>query len=91
MKKNFLLLSLLINISIGTFCQVHDSTKDSANKKPPAPKDRNMFGLYIPRGLKIIVKGWLMVISCFRFLIPHWSIYLTAGVKLCNNGKEIMV
>ena len=83
MKKTLLLLSLLISISLGSFCQVHDSTKDSANKKPPAPKDRNMFGLYIPRGLKInsdgLADGYVM------FAVPN-----SALVYLLNRRGEVV-
>jgi hypothetical protein len=62
MKKALLLLALLVCISIGLFCQVNN--KDSLNKKATAPKDRNMFGIHIPRGLKVnsegLVEGYLM-------------------------------
>ena len=54
MKSIYLFLVLLISISTETFCQTN---KDTAAKKPPAPKDRNMFGLHIPRGLKINSEG----------------------------------
>ncbi len=50
MKKTYLILSLLLFISTGSFCQQND--KDSIAKKPPRA-DRNMFGLNIPRGLKV--------------------------------------
>ena len=69
MKKTLLLLSVLAGISIGSFCQVSDSTKNLANKKPPVPKDRNMFGLYIPRGLKINGEG--LADGYIMFAVPN--------------------
>ncbi len=56
MKKKFFLLVLLISISTGLFCQLHVD-KDSAAKKAIPPKDRNMFGQGIPRGLTINTEG----------------------------------
>ena len=49
MKKRYLILSLLALISTGAICQMN--ANDSSNKKAPAPQNRNMFGLGIPRGL----------------------------------------
>ncbi len=51
MKKSYFLLNVLLCISFIAFGQAND--KDTLNKKPPPPKDRNMFGINIPRGLKI--------------------------------------
>ncbi len=83
MKNTLLLLSLLVSMSTGSFSQVRDSTKDSANKRPPAPKDRNMFGLYIPRGLKInsagLADGYVM------FAVPN-----SALVYLLNRRGEVV-
>ena len=53
MRKKYFLLSLVVFFSASIFAQPTATDKDSANKKPPPPKDRNMFGLYIPRGLKV--------------------------------------
>ncbi len=57
MKKTLLLLHLLIGISISSFCQGKVNMNDTSNKKTPAPKDRNMFGHGIPRGLTINSDG----------------------------------
>lgn len=57
MKKIYLLFSFLI-ISIAAFCQLNvNNNNDTSTKKIAPPKDRNMFGLHIPRGLKINSPG----------------------------------
>lgn len=64
MKKTNLLLLLFISMGLTAFSQA--TGKDSADKKAPPPKDRNMFGLYIPRGLKVnsvgIEDGYIMYV-----------------------------
>ena len=64
MKKTYLILSLFVLVSTAVSSQGNAGNKDSADKKPPPPKDRNMFGLYIPRGLKVnsvgIEDGYIM-------------------------------
>ena len=72
MKKTLLLLSLLASISIGSFCQGINSTKDSSAKKLLVPKDRDMFGLYIPRGLKINSEG--LADGYVMFAVPNSSL-----------------
>lgn len=83
MKKTFLLIQLLISISILSHSQGTVNDKDSAQKKAPAPKDRNMFGLYIPRGLKInsdgLADGYIM------FAVPNSS-----SVYLLNRRGEVV-
>ncbi len=84
MKKTLLLLSLLISISLGSFCQGTNSTQDSSSaKKPPVPKDRNMFGLYIPRGLKINSEG--LAEGFVLFSVPN-----SALVYLLNRRGEVV-
>ncbi len=56
---------------------------DTSNKKPTAPKDRNMFGLHIPRGLTInsdgVTDGYVM------FAVPN-----SASVYLINRKGEVV-
>ncbi|CAN5672845.1 aryl-sulfate sulfotransferase [soil metagenome] len=81
MKKKYPLLSVMIFISISVFCQGND--KDSATKKPPPPPDRNMFGLHIPRGLKInspdAANGYIL------FAVPNSSLFY-----LINRKGEVV-
>jgi len=83
MKKTFLLLHLFVCISTASFSQGKVNDKDSAAKKLPATKDRNMFGLYIPRGLKInslgLADGYIM------FAVPNSSL-----VYLLNRRGEVV-
>jgi hypothetical protein len=57
--------------------------KDSANKKPLAPKDRNMFGHGIPRGLTINSNGLSEGYVMFR--VPN-----SASVYLINRKGEVV-
>ncbi len=83
MNKTFLLLALFVNISIVSFSQIKADTKDTSNKKPPAPKDRNMFGQGIPRGLTIhsdgLTEGYVM------FAVPN-----SASIYLVNRKGEVV-
>src|SRR5205809_2175409 len=51
MKKIYLLLYVSMWLSVISYSQV--TNKDTALKNQAPPKDRNMFGLHIPRGLKV--------------------------------------
>jgi hypothetical protein len=83
MKKTHFLLLLLISISIETYCQVNVNNKDTSNKKAAVRKDRNMFGLYIPRGLKInsdgLADGYIM------FAVPNSPL-----IYLLNRRGEVV-
>ncbi len=83
MKKILLLLHVLMAISIVTFSQAMADKKDSVNKNAPAPKDRNMFGSGIPRGLTIksegLTEGYLM------YPVPN-----SASVYLINRKGEVV-
>ena len=57
MKKKIFIFLLLICTTIESFSQATVDNKDSVNKKAPAKKDRNMFGIGIPRGLTITLMG----------------------------------
>ncbi len=81
MKKIIIALYLFLFISISLFCQVNN--KDTSNKKPLAPKDRNMFGYRIPRGLTItsdgLTEGYVM------FAVPN-----SASMYLINRKGEVV-
>lgn len=87
MKKLYLLTCLFTCISIVSFCQVNKDSvltnKDSTAKKPEPPKDRNMFGLHIPRGLKInspdVADGYVL------FAVPN-----SASFYLINRRGEVV-
>src|SRR4051812_11736371 len=75
---------LLLCISILSFSQTTINKQDSVNKQPPtAPKDRNMFGLYIPRGLKINSDG--LAVGYILFSVPN-----SALVYLLNRKGEVV-
>ncbi len=83
MKKTLLLVHLLLYISIGLLGQVKADIKDTLNMKAPAPKDRNMFGQGIQRGLTInsdgLSDGYVM------FAVPN-----SASVYLINRKGEVV-
>ncbi|MEO5999416.1 MAG: hypothetical protein ABIN89_21650, partial [Chitinophagaceae bacterium] len=83
MKKTCLLFLLLVFISMSSFSQDKVNNKDSSSKKVNAPKDRNMFGHGIPRGLTItsddLAEGYVM------FSIPN-----SALVYLINRKGEVV-
>ena len=70
-------------ISIVTFSQAMVDKKDTLNKKAIAPKDRNMFGHGIPRGVTInsegLTQGYVM------FAVPN-----SASVYLINRKGEVV-
>ncbi len=73
MKKIILLFTLFISISISSLCQV---TKDSSAKKAALLKNKNMFGIGIPRGLTItsdrLTKGYVLYVvpnSAYAYLV----------------------
>ena len=81
MKKICLLFSLLFFISSESFTQVHNI--NDTTKKVTPPKDRNMFGLGIPRGLTLnsdgLADGYVM------FAVPN-----SASVYLINRKGEVV-
>jgi hypothetical protein len=83
MKKTILLLPLFLAISIISFGQLTGSGKDSLTQKPPAPKDRNMFGLGIPRGLTTMSEG--LTDGYIMFAVPN-----SASTYLINRKGEVV-
>src|SRR6478736_476375 len=83
MKKTYLLFSLFAFISIGSFSQVKVNLNDTAVKKTPDPKDRNMFGLGIPRGLIMTSDG--LEDGYVLFAVPN-----SASVYLINRKGEVV-
>jgi len=77
MKKT-LLLCLMIGISLSLFSQVNN--QDSLNKKP---KDRNMFGHGIPRGLTTTSEG--LAEGYVLYAVPN-----SASVYLVNRKGEVV-
>lgn len=77
MKKKYFLLVLLIAISTGLFCQPQVD-KDSAAKKTAPPKNRDMFGYYIPRGLKINSEG--LADGYIMFAVPNSPLIYLIGI-----------
>src|SRR4051812_46699153 len=83
MKKAPLLLALLILISIASFCQVKVNLNDTSANKTPNPKDRNMFGLRIPRGLTKTSDG--LTEGYVLFAVPN-----SASFYLVNRKGEVV-
>ncbi|MEO5999418.1 MAG: aryl-sulfate sulfotransferase [Chitinophagaceae bacterium] len=83
MKKTDMLFILLLCISITSFSQVRVDNLDSSKQKSEVPKDRNMFGYGIPRGLTInsdhLTDGYVM------FAVPN-----SASVYLINRKGEVV-
>ncbi len=83
MKKTLLLLQLLVCFSIVSFNQAKVDIKDTSNKKAPVPKDRNMFGQGIPRGVTInsegLTQGYIM------FAVPN-----SASIYLINRKGQVV-
>ncbi len=77
------LLFLLICLSLVSFSQAKVDSKDTSTKKTPVPKDRNMFGHGIPRGLTItsdgLTEGYIM------FAVPN-----SASVYLINRKGAVV-
>jgi len=83
MKNTFLLLHLFVCISVVSFSQVNVNNKDTSNKKAPAPRDRNMFGQGIQRGLTITSDG--LTDGYVMFVVPN-----SASVYLINRKGEVV-
>ena len=81
MKKIHLFLYLFLCTSILSFSQ--NSNKDSAANKPASPKDRNMFGLGIPRGLILSTDG--LADGYVLYSVPN-----SASVYLINRKGEVV-
>ncbi|QMU28151.1 aryl-sulfate sulfotransferase [Adhaeribacter radiodurans] len=84
MKKIHLLLLLLICLLVSSCgAEKKDATKEVTNKKTIAAKDRNMFGLGIPRGLTLnsegLTEGYVM------FAVPN-----SASVYLINRKGQVV-
>ncbi len=92
MKKLPILLTLLLCWCLSSYSQTtatnQDSTgkkinKDSTDKKPPAVKSRDMFGLYLTRGLKMngdgLADGYIM------FAVPN-----SPYVYLINRRGDVV-
>ena len=83
MKKSFFQIPLFVCISLYSFCQGNTNNKDSTVQKAPDPKDRNMFGIGILRGLTItsdsLTDGYVM------FVVPN-----SASVYLINRKGEVV-
>ena len=104
MKKEIFPHVLLISISTELFCQSHVADKDSSTKKTEPPKDRNMFGHSIPRGLKInspgLADGYIMfavanspfidLINRRGDVVHQWkSNYEVMNAYLMNDGSIV--
>ncbi len=83
MKKTLILLHLLVCISILSLSQVNINNKDSIDKKATAPKDRNMFGQGIRRGLIISSEG--LTEGYVMYSVPN-----SASVYLINRKGEVV-
>jgi hypothetical protein len=81
MKRTTLLVVFLVSISISSLCQVN--IKDTLNKKPADPKDRNMFGLHVPRGLKVNSEG--LAAGYVIFAVPN-----SPYVYLINRRGDVV-
>src|SRR3954451_9941705 len=78
MKKTPLFFCFFFCISVLSCIQ---NNKDSAGNKPAPPKDRNMFGFGIPRGLTLSTDG--LVDGYILFPVPN-----SASVYLINRKGE---
>ncbi|MFN2457258.1 MAG: aryl-sulfate sulfotransferase [Chitinophagaceae bacterium] len=81
MKKTLLLLALL-SISIVSFTQDTTSNRDTS-KKAPAPRDRNMFGQGLKRGLIITSDG--LADGYILYAVPN-----SASAYLINRKGEVV-
>src|SRR3954452_7657377 len=81
MKKIFLLLYVSIWFSVMSYSQV--ANKDTISKKAAPPKDRNMFGLHIPRGLKVNSEG--LTHGYILFAVPN-----SPYVYLINRRGDVV-
>jgi len=83
MKKTYLLFSLFAFISMGSFSQVKVNLNDTSTKKTTDPKDRNMFGLRIPRGLTVTSDG--LEDGYVLFAVPNSALFY-----LINRKGEVV-
>ena len=81
MKRTLLLFVFSLWIFNSLYSQAN--TKDTATKQPPAPKDRNMFGLGIKRGLTLTTDG--LANGYIMFAVPN-----SASVYLINRKGEVV-
>jgi hypothetical protein len=83
MRKTFLLLQLCVWIPIFLYAQLNVNNNDTSAKKPTASKDRNMFGLGIPRGVTITSDG--LADGYVMYAVPN-----SASVYLINRKGEVV-
>src|SRR3954449_11295970 len=83
MNKLPFILPLLLCISFSLLSQPTVNKQDSVTKQPAQPKVRNMFGLYIPRGLKMNSDG--LEDGFVLFSVPN-----SALVYLLNRRGEVV-
>src|SRR6478672_2764805 len=81
MKEISLLLYVFMWFSLVSYSQV--SNKDTTSKKAAPPKDRNMFGLGIPRGLTLSTNG--LANGYILFSVPN-----SASAYLINRKGEVV-
>ncbi len=81
MKKISILLYISMFFTLWSYSQ--PSNNDSTSKKTAPPKDRNMFGLHIPRGLKINTPG--IADGYIIFAVPN-----SPYVYLLNRRGEVV-
>jgi hypothetical protein len=81
MKKISLLLYVFMWFSVMSYGQV--ANKDTTSKKAAPPKDRNMFGLHIKRGLTVTSDG--LADGYVLFAVPN-----SASFYLINRKGEVV-
>lgn len=81
-KLPFIFLPLCVCISLLSFSQANNNT-DSAGIKTTLPKDRNMFGQGIPRGLILTSEG--LTDGYVLYAVPN-----SASVYLINRKGEVV-
>src|SRR4051794_20608738 len=82
MKKLPFILPLLLYISL-SFSQTTVNNQDTLTKQPAPPKDRNMFGMGIPRGLTITSDG--LADGYVLYAVPN-----SASVYLINRKGQVV-
>ncbi len=84
MNKSSFLLLLLLCISLLSFSQTTINKQDSVNKQPPTPpKDRNMFGWHLPRGIKLNSEG--LADGYVMYAVPN-----SPFIVLINRKGEVV-
>ena len=81
MKKIYLLLYVFMLFSVMAYSQA--ANNDTTSKKAAPPKDRNMFGLHIPRGLKVNGEG--LADGYIIFAVPN-----SPYVYLLNRRGDVV-